>query len=178
MMKLSEIKNKTILLDSCVLIAYSTTGFQKRSGNPLRTLYDNKNKLVITPIQAFELLKIELDEKMTQSYLRFLNFFPCLPLKEQYFRNAAMLNREYFRVKNKKTIPEMDLIMGGIMVGKAFTADPFYLFTSDREDFCEPLWNSVASFSVPYEKDPNRIEHNFYILEFNRDAIPNDKRPR
>lgn len=168
--KIQDIKNRKILLDSNIPIHYAHKGFQERSGNPLRVLLDNGNKLTISPISALEILSGDNSEDIREKYLKFLNYVHPIEVTRGHYQNAAVLASEYRRICKGKKVPLPDLLIGGIIISYSFIEDKLLLFTTDREDFCEPLWMTVAHQAVPAEDKKNMQEH-LYLLEFNVDIL-------
>ncbi|HTR18519.1 MAG TPA: hypothetical protein VMH91_00880 [Candidatus Paceibacterota bacterium] len=168
--QIKDIKNRTIILDSNIPIWYATEGFKERSGNPLRVLVDNGNKLAITPISGLEILVDDNKEEVKKKYLIFMSYVQNISLEPAYFQNAAILASEYRRICNQKKIPLPDLIIGGVVVAHSFGKNKPLLFTADRTDFCEPLWITTAYLGVP-DKENKQIQPQLYLLELNTEIL-------
>jgi predicted nucleic acid-binding protein len=168
MLELNEIRSKNIVIDTNILIHYSTEGFIELSNNPLRTLANNDNNLVIPPIVAFELLRSDNRDDVLEKYLNLLNFLPTLPMHQLYYNNAARLSRLYRKVCDGKKPPVEDLLIGGIVATQSVSGgeSPTLLMTADRNDFCEPLWQTVSQIIVMDDGD-EKVRTIIYILEFN-----------
>jgi|SRR3990167_1374330 len=177
MQTFQEIKNRTILLDSNIPINYASKGFKERSGNPLRTLVSNNNRLVVTSLTGFELLQAEIRDDVRKKYVQFLNYVPNLPMGKEYFQNGALLAGEYRRVCNGKKLPFQDLILGGVVVAHSFGKDKLLFLTTDRQDFCEPIWLTVSHLIVP-DEEKGKIQTTLYLLEINIDLITQETKPR
>ena len=173
MFKINEVKNRKILLDSNIPIHYASKGFVDRSGNILRTLMNNDNELAITPISGFEILRGENRDEVMEKYLKFLNYVPDIVMQRLYFNNGAALAEHYRRICNHKNISPVDLIIGGTIISHSYGEDKDkpLLLTTDRKDFCEPLWLTVSYHVVPaeHEKGPQTV---LYLLEFNTKLVP------
>ena len=176
MLTFQEVRGRNILIDSNILIHYATEGFKDRSGNFLRVLKDNGNSLAASPITAFEILCAETKPKIREKYFSFLNYIPTLQMEKGYFQNAAVLASEYRRVCNKTNIPPCDLMIGGAVLAHSFSEPKIMLLTTDRNDFCEPFWITVAHLAVPYQ-DQQKIEANVYLLEFNINVLSPENHP-
>ena len=176
MVELREVRNRKILIDSNIPIHYASERFIERSGNPLRVLADNNNSLAITPISGFELLQAETRPDIREKYLRFLNYVPNISMDQSFFNNAAMLAGEYRRVCNNKKVPPCDLMIGGVVIAHSFSDDKLLLLTTDRNDFCEPFWSTIAFHQVP-DEDGQKIQVNIYLLEFNTSVISDENQP-
>lgn len=164
---IQQIRNRKIVIDSNIVIDYAQEGFIVRSGNPLRVLQDNDNSLGILPIVGFEILSGSNPPEVDKKYLTFLNYIPTLTMERSAYQNAATLTREYRRIlRGKNNIPVPDLLIGGFIAAYSFGDDKPLLFTRDRNDFCEPIWLTVAHVPVP-SADGTRIQENLYLLELN-----------
>lgn len=174
---LKNIKNRKILLDSNILIHYATEGFIERSGNPLRVLKDNNNELAVAPITGFELLNTTDKEddrsaKLRSKYVDFLNYLDTIQMQVVYFQNAASLSRMYLKICERKNIPVPDLLLGSIVVTHSKNREDAPLFlTTDRDDFCEPLWWTVSHLEVSGDSKRKNKSVHLYLLEFNQDFI-------
>ncbi|PIQ92354.1 MAG: hypothetical protein COV70_00840 [Parcubacteria group bacterium CG11_big_fil_rev_8_21_14_0_20_39_22] len=172
MKKISDIKNHFILLDTNIPIFYSSKGFKERSGNILRLLVDNGNKLAMSEITTLELLKEEQDKDVADYHYAFINYtehMTRLPVDKNIIQNAIVLANEYRRVCNQKKVNYPDLIIGGTVVGFSEKSDVL-LMTSDRRDFCEPLWETVA-YQCVLKDDKEKVDANIYLLKFNNKII-------
>lgn len=177
-MRIEEVKNRKIILDSNIPIHYAHKGFVERSGNPLRTLLNNGNTIGIPAVVGFEILAGDNTPETRDKYLKFLNHLPTLELTRGHFQNAAILAAEYRRIYKGKSPPVCDLLIGGLIASYSYYSDEKpLLFTCDRNDFCEPLWNTVAHVAVPSGKD-NQIQEHLYLLELNTDMLDQNIRVR
>lgn len=168
MIDISEVKSREVIIDTNVLIHYSSEGFVEESGNPLRILLDNENSLAIPPIVGFELLESDNRAEVEEKYLALLNFVPTLEMQMAYYNNAAQLSKLYRIVCNKKKIPIPDLLIGSIVSSHTSVegSDGPLLLTCDRSDFCEPLWQTVSQVIVKSETD-EMVRTIIYLLQFN-----------
>lgn len=172
MLKLQEVKNREILLDSNILINYASEGFKDRSGNILRTLINNGNKISVSPVSGFEVLRGDNRKETDEKYIKFLKYIPNVKTQDEYFSNAAVLARHYNKNCNKKIIPTEDLLIGSIVATHSFGVDSskkILLLTADRTDFCEPVWLTVAYQIVPPNNGNSQV--NLFLLEFNTEII-------
>lgn len=175
--KISAIKNRNILLDSNIPIWYASAGFKERSGNPLRALFDNGNRLGITTISGLEILREENKEEVRKKYFNFLNFVPAVTPQVVDFQNAAVLAGEYRRVCKGKKVPFQDLVIGGVVLSNSFEKDKLLLLTTDRNDFCEPFWLTVAHQAVAAD-DKKTVQAHLYLLEFNVEMLDKELLPK
>lgn len=162
-MRISEVKNKKIIIDSNIPILYATNGFKERSKNILRILADNDNSLAISNITSYELLNTDPNDQRVKYFVEFINYIYRLEITETALMNAVLLNNEYKRLGCKQKTPLADLIIGGTVI----SIEDSYLLTTDRNDFCEPLWKTIGHQLVL--KEDKDAEANIYLLEFNRD---------
>ncbi len=163
-MKISEIKNKTIVIDSNIPILYASKGFKERSGNILRVFKENKNSIVISEISIFELLNTDPEDKRVKYFIDFINYIQKAPVTDIPIMNAVLLTNEYKRLGCKHKIPLPDLMIGGTVIG----IKDSLLLTTDREDFCEPIWNTVAAHVI-LKDNKKDVDATIYLLEFNND---------
>lgn len=164
-MKFSDVRGKKILIDTNVPIHYATNGFKERCGNFLRVFKDNNNELAVSIITGYELLNGDPADKRREYFIKFLKYIPNTGINNGILNNATIIVNEYIRLGCKKDIPLPDQIIAGTV---AATED-VYLLTADRNDFCEPLWITVAHHIVL--KDENKVEVTFYLLKFNHEII-------
>jgi hypothetical protein len=176
MIELREVKNRKILIDSNIPVHYASERFKERSGNPLRMLIDNGNYLAITHVSGFELLQAETRPDIREKYLKFLNYVPNIGMEQAFFNNAATLAGEYRRVCNNKKMPPCDLMIGGVILAYSFGKDKLLFLTTDRNDFCEPFWTTVAYHQV-LDEDGQKIQVNIYLLEFNTHVLSPENQP-
>ncbi len=163
----SEVRGRTIILDSNILIHYASDGFKERSGNPLRLLANNGNPLAVTPISGVEVLQPENRPEVSKKYLDFLNYLPNVTIHLGYFQNAVTLARDYHRICAAKKIPFQDLLIGAVICSNSFgPGEKPLLLTADRTDFCEPLWITLATHVVPGDEEGKKYT-TLYLLEFN-----------
>ncbi len=165
-MKVSEVKDQNILVDTNIVIYYAANGFKERSGNILRTLANNGNKIGISEITAFELLHDEQKNEVEDYFYKFVNYIHRVPVEQGCLQNAVALAELYRVVCNNKKVPDNDLIIGGT----AIHYDEVLLLTTDRKDFCEPLWDTYARDNI-YYKEEGDVEVTLYLLRFNKEVI-------
>ena len=162
-MRITEVKDKKIIVDSNIAIYYANQGFKERSENILRTLKNSGNTLAISEITSFELLNIDPKDQRIKYYINFINYIERIEVSATILKNAALLNSEFKRFGCKHNIPLADLIIGGTVINIPNSL----LLTADRSDFCEPLWKTVAHY--PVLKNKTDIDVNVYLLEFNNE---------
>lgn len=174
MKKVTDVKSTNILIDTNILIHYAEDGFIERSGNPLGTLRDNGNILSVSCITGFELLCGENSEEKKKKFHQFLNYLPNLSVEQTHLSNGAVLASEYRRLCNNKKIKKTgDLIIAGLIVGYELGGEEVLLFTADRQDFCEPLWETVA-YHLVQESGGGFVQHCFYLLKLNLEILNRD----
>lgn len=161
-MKMTEIRDKKILVDTNIPIFYANEGFKERSGNILRILKDSGNILAVSEITSYELFNTDSKDQRLKYYINFLNYIERKEVSATILNNANLLNNEYRKFGCKHTVPLPDLIIGGTVINSQNSL----LLTADRNDFCEPLWQTVAHY--PVAKENGEIEANLYLLQFNK----------
>lgn len=173
----SEIKNCRIIVDTNIIIDYLVNNLKtRRNGNVLRKLADNNNELYLSEITGLELLRNTEDQDTKRKYLEFLNFIPNISVNKTVLINAASLASDYRRICNGRKINNNgDLIIGGtiitLMLEEEQNKKPALLLTQERKEFCDPIWHVVAYNEVYNEKEPQKIQHNIYLLEANKEIL-------
>ena len=163
--EIAQVKNKKILLDTNILINYGVENFRERSGNILRVLLNNQNKLAVSEITGLELLQGETEKSKIEFYLKMLNFISNLDVSRSVLLNAISLSSGYRRIKTDKKGPSVaDLIIGGTVL-----AHDSLLLTADRKDFSEPMWGVVAHKYV--FDDKKSVIANLYLLKFDENKL-------
>lgn len=164
---LDQIKDKTIVVDTNIAIHYATKEFSERSGNFLRQLKDNDNKLVISAITAYELMCGDPTDTRQKYFASFIQYIQKIDIGAVVTYNATILKNIYKKFGCKHEIPIPDLLIGGTTTGLKNA----YLLTADRNDFCEPLWNTVFSKTVFRNDKKGNVESEttIYLLEYNTD---------
>lgn len=165
-MKISEARNQNILIDTNIVVYYAANGFKERSGNVLRTLVDNGNKIGISEITAFELLRDEQKKEVEDYFYKFVNYLHRVPIEQGCLQNAVTLAGAYRSICNNKKVPDNDLIIGGT----AIHYEDVLLLTADRKDFCEPMWETYARENIYYKKGGD-VEVTLYLLKFNKETL-------
>lgn len=169
MKDLRTVHNSNILLDTSILVHYATKDFKERSGRILRVLLENKNFLTVSEITGFELLNCRSDDSRREKYFTFINGMPNHPVTAAILGNAAILSNECKRLTGSpdRIFPIPDLILGGTVLH--YDQDPVFILTTDRRDFFEPLWETVAYAQVSND-NTDKVVH-IYLLSLNRDVL-------
>ncbi len=170
MKNLQEVHNSNILLDTNILIHYADDEFKERSGNILRVLQQNKNLLSISEVTGFELLNCHPTDRRREKYFKFLKMVSNHPVTRDILSNAAILSNESKRLtgQQNRVFPIPDLILGGTVL--YYTTDPVFVLTTDRHDFFEPLWETVAYTQV-LKSDKENVDVHLYLLSLNRTVL-------
>jgi predicted nucleic acid-binding protein len=171
MKKIEEITETNILIDTNILIHYAEEGFIDRSNNPLGLLRDNRNKLFVSNITGFELLRGKNDDEKREKFLSFLNYIPNLPIDKDYLNNGVLFADEHRRLCGGKNMSKPgDLIIAGTIVSHELADEEILLFTTDRKDFCEPLWETIT-YHLVQESGGEYVQHCFYLLKLNTNIL-------
>lgn len=156
-MKIKHIKNKKIVLDSCIFI-YSCDKETEQSCLRLLDKILSNNHIAYSAISGFEVLKNRQEKNNHKKYTDFLNKIHRIPVDSPVLMNAAVLFYVYKKSlgkigsvcktktglldpKNKLT---GDLIIGGTVI----SYENHLLLTANRKDFPEKYWKSVTESEV------------------------------
>ena len=167
---MKTIKNKTIVVDSCVLIYAGEERYHNKFSDLLKTFSDNGNKLIISTFSGFEVLKNIQEEKTTEYYLELLDSFNNSSVSNDILIYAAQLSRLYNQGKqlsphsaenNKKDIA------GDLIIGSTAIFHRALLLTANKKDFSPDFWKVVSRDYAVYDYKDQYYLQNVYLLQFN-----------
>lgn len=171
-----RIKNRNIIVDTNVIIDYSTKDFPKRSGEFLDKLVKKGNTLFVSQFTGMELLRDTDEGETANKYRQFLSEIDNVEVTFSVIKNAIQLSRDYRTLLCGRKVDLADLVIGGTAIlrlkeketGKIGSQS--LLLTENRKDFPELIWKCLACHAV-LDKDPSgkstRVNRLFYLLEFN-----------
>lgn len=164
---IENVKDKSIVIDSCVLLYCEGYNFKLEIRNILRALVNNSNKLSISELSGFEVLKNSLPNNI-KYFLRLIGYIDNIPVKKEISINAIILHNSYADkpVNNYQKISSVDYLIGGTtMYIKGL------LLTCDKKAFLNPIWKIIVNFPILYRLNNEYKVLNFYLLEPNIQLI-------
>jgi len=162
--QINSLKNKSIIVDSCVLLYCEGQVFKSEIRKILRTLVNNKNRLGISLVSGFEVLS-NSEIKFRKYFVKLLNYFKNIDVNRDILSNGVVLYRSYGRININylKSISPCDFIIGGTAI---YLKDAV-LFTGDRRHFPSPIWDIVATVYITYKSFEEYRILNLYLLQPN-----------
>jgi len=165
---MKTVKNKNILIDSCILLYCEAQIFKIEIRELLRILTNNGNKLGISEFSGFEVLK-NANEKYKEYFVKLLNYLQNIPVDKRVLINAIKIFKyyEHKKINDIKKAQSGDLIISGTCL---LLKEPL-LLTTNIKDFHKPLWNIYKKTYIVYELE-NKFELlNIYLLKPNIETL-------
>lgn len=151
-----KIKDKRIVLDSCILI-YACDHETKNSCLSFLKKILKNNTISCSALSGFEVIKNRQERGNEKEYTKFLNKIYRIPIDTPVLMNAATLHFLYKKsgkISHKKGIGKGlidlndkltgDLIIGGTVI----SYKNHLLLTADRKDYPKPYWNLVLEDKI------------------------------
>jgi predicted nucleic acid-binding protein len=172
--ELDKIKNKQIILDSCVLIYCEGYDFKLEIRNILRKLTDNNNELGISELSVFEVLRRAKTENK-KYFVQLLNYLNNIPVSKGIINNSIILYNTYkhngFIKGSEKEDGKRDWTADLIIGGTALYQKDSLILTANRRDFPEPVWKAVVNFPMIHKLNDRFELINFYLLSPTRTLV-------
>ena len=167
---MNTVKNKNILVDSCILLYCETYIFKDQIRKLLRELSNNNNKLGISEFSGFEVLK-NAKPKYSSYFVKLLNHLQNFPVDKKVLLNAVKIFKFYEtkKINNPHKINPGDYIVGGTCI---LLKNPM-LLTTNIKDFPKSLWIIHRKDKIVYEKGDKFELLNIYLLEPNISKLQN-----
>jgi predicted nucleic acid-binding protein len=172
-LKITEIKDQNIVIDTNIIIYYAQRGFKERTGDILKKLVENGNTLCISNITGYELFR-DMNPVHRNYYAKVLNskFVIGIPVDQIVLQKTSVLANLCDEIwgKNHK-ISLQDLL---IMASSISIEGDAYILTCDRKDFKDPICITAAYSAIKAEQDNSdaKIEtEHLYLLKVNEDLI-------
>lgn len=163
------IKNKPILLDTCVInnLLSKEKLLAEKTERLLVDLLKNNNDLYFSQLTNYELLRGAPDEKKKKAE-RLLGYFIEVPFSKERLERATRLYTAYVQNKATKSIfssiSDIDIFIGALI----FTKQKPLLLTADFNDFPRPFFREKSLGTIEYErKRGNKCCQYYYFLEAN-----------
>jgi len=158
-----NVKNKIIVVDSCILLYCEAHPTKLEIRKLLRTLVDNKNRLVISELSGFEVMKNAKTENRGY-FIKLLDYIPSISIDKNILANSVLLYDRYEskKINHYKKISAGDYLIGGTTL----SIKNSLLLTSNRADFCRPIWKIYEHQYITYKLGEKQELLNFYLLEY------------
>jgi len=158
---IGNIKNKSIIIDSCVLLYCEGTNFKLEIRNILRSLVNNNNKLGISELSGFEVLKNSSSNNI-KYFIKLLDYIENIPSNKEVLMNANILYGCYAMkpINDYKNISSVDFIIGGTTIYMKGL-----LLTCDKKHFVNQFWRIIINLPVIYKLSNEYKVLNLYLLE-------------
>jgi len=176
--KFSEISDNKILIDSCVLIYCGDAVLGEQTKTILRSLEDSDNRLAISEMCVFEVLKHRLDSDNFDYFSTLLRYLDNISLHMPALTNAAKLGQLYkdgkkspedIREESKKGAHTGDMLIGGT----AIFHNALILTADKSEGFNWRFWEPIAHEYIMYEHSHQTRVIDLYLLKFKlQDSLP------
>ncbi len=169
---MNQTKNHKILIDSCILIYCGSDKYSERVRGFLHLLDNNKNKLAISEICGFEVLKNCLNKENIDYYLKLINYLDNIKIGRYALMNAAFLHGLYKKDTSNSDREEgakKEKMAGDLIIGGTAIYDGALLLTANIDDFPMPYWKIFAHDHIVYKDGPKFKVLNVYLLEFDKE---------
>ena len=165
------LRNKKIVLDSCILIYACDSETKESCISFLQQLLKNGNKITYSSFSAFEVIKNRQRRDNEKEYTNLLNNLYRIPIDSPVLSNGAtlyFLYEESGRINKKKNLKKdlvdlKDKLTGDLIIGgTVISYENHLLLTANKKDFPEPYWKSVFEYEIN-KKDESKIK--IYLLD-------------
>ena len=161
---MNQIKNQKILIDSCILIYCGTDKYNGKGFKELlRLLVDQKNRLAISEICSFEVIKNCQKKENFPYFIKLIDYVHNIGINRYILMNSAILHSLYVENKNDK---EKEKFVGDLIIGGTAVYYDALLLTTNLNDFPEPYWEIITKDYVTYEDGRKTHALNRYLLKF------------
>ena len=174
---MDKTKDQKILIDSCILVYSGTDKFSDETKKLLRLLADNKNKLAISELCGFEVLKNCQNKDNFKYYIKLIDYLDNIPINKDILINAASLHSLYGKPSSNKEDGnfQKEKSTGDLIIGGTAAYYETLLLTANLNDFPLPYWEIVAHDFMMYEDNRRFKLINRYLLRFNYDEAKKNK---
>jgi len=169
---MDKIKNRTIVIDSCVLIYFFEDNDEGETRELINDIRRNGNTILMSAISVFEVFKNRQTEEKAKEYENLLNSIDDIPIDSPVVMNASTLYYLYKKNKeNNKNRPldPKDKLTGDLIIGgTVLSYENHLLLTANIKDFPSPFWETIATAEI----GNNHIK--LYLLQFSYKSIPQE----
>lgn len=172
---MKTIRNKTIVIDSCVLIYAGEERYHNKFSNLLKTFSDDGNTLIISTFSRFEVLKNIREEKTTKYYIELLDSLDNISVDGEVLVCAAQLSRLYNQGKQSSPHSvenDQKDRAGDLIIGSTTILQRALLLTANKKDFPLGFWKIMDREYAVYDYNAQYYLQNVYMLQFNIKDYP------